>query len=106
MPNRETLDALLAAAARRARDQEAAAARIAARAAWVNEVVPALFAAQDRVHQAWIRMFDALPDDLTDEQAEALPEPPEQAELDALQAQIDAVLERDQWPPHLYWGDI
>ena len=33
-----------------------------------------------------------------------LPDPPEQAEADALWAEIEAVREHDRWPRHLYWS--
>jgi hypothetical protein len=30
----------------------------------------------------------------------------EEAKVDAIRAQIDAVIERDLWPPELYWGGL
>ena len=60
------------------------------------------------------RIFDALPDDLNDEQLEAIPAPPEQVgprssvrgteredQLNAIQAEITAVIEDDRWPKEL-----
>ena len=46
------------------------------------------------------------PEDLDDDELEAMniPDPPEQAELDAIHAEIDAVLEHDRWPKELYWS--
>lgn len=78
--------------------------RIAARAAWVNEIIAKLRSAQKRADDAWLAAVRALPEDHTDEELEAIPEPPEQAELDAIHAQIDAVIEEDRWPRELYWS--
>ena len=104
----ETLRSLLAAAADVADEQGRAEARVAARIAWVHETIAALKEAQQRVCDAWDRILDALPEDLDEEELEAMdiPDPPEQAELDALHALIDDVRERDLWPKHLYWGDV
>ena len=79
--------------------------RKAARVAWVSETVAALRDAHRRLHAAWDRVFDALPEDLDDEELEAmnLPDPPEQAEVDAIHAAISAVIEHDRWPAHLHW---
>src|SRR4051812_35226298 len=79
--------------------------RVAARVAWVRETVAALRAAQQKVNDGWDRMLDALPDDLSDEELEALnlPDPPEQATVDALHAQLQAVIKKDQWPRELHW---
>lgn len=82
--------------------------RKAARIAWVKETMARLRAAQKKVDAAWERLFEGLPDDISDEELEALdlPEPPEQAEVDAIFAELDAVRERDLWPRHLYFGVI
>jgi hypothetical protein len=65
-----------------------------------------MLAAQDRVGEAWDRILDTLPHDLDDEELEAmnLPNPPEQAEVDALYEQIEAAREKDRWPRELYWS--
>ncbi|HEV2079229.1 MAG TPA: hypothetical protein VGR19_04955 [Allosphingosinicella sp.] len=102
----ETIRALLTAAAQAAADEEQSAARKAARAIWASQAVAAFFAAQERVGEAWDRILDTLPDDIDDEELEKLPEPPEQAEADALWAEIEAVRDHDRWPRHLYWGDV
>ena len=100
MTHKATIAALLAAAGQIAGEQEQQEARIAARVAWVKERFAALKAAQQRVFDAWDRILDALPDDLDDEELEAMdiPDPPEQAELDAIHAELDAVREKDMWP--------
>ena len=82
--------------------------RQAARVAWIKATVAALRDAHRRVEEAWDRIFAALPDDIDDDELEAmnLPDPPEQAEVDALHAQIDAVIKHDRWPAHLYFGGL
>lgn len=62
-------------------------------------------AAQDKVTAAWDRLLEDIPDDMDAEEFEAL-DLPEQAELDAIHAMIEAVRDRDRWPKHLYWGDV
>jgi hypothetical protein len=82
--------------------------RIAARVAWAEEISEKWLAMHRRVDAAWDRIFDALPDDIDDDELEAMhiPEPPEQAELDALHAEIWAVIDHDRWPKHLYFGGV
>ncbi len=99
-----TIRALLAKAEQAAGEQEGAQARVAARVAWVREAIAALKAAQKRVDEAWDRIFDALPEDLDDDELEAIPSPSEQAELDSILAEIEAVRDHDKWPKHLYWS--
>lgn len=108
----ETIRALLAAAGAVAGEEEQQAARVAARVAWVTERMAALRAAQARVDAAWARIIDALPDDPDEEEEEEeegeepeeIPPPPEQAELDAILAELEAVRDHDKWPRHLYWS--
>lgn len=83
----------------------APAERKAARAAWARETMAELRAAQERADEAWMRLVQTHAH-LDDDEFEALPDPPEQAELDAIHAEIDAVVEHDRWPRALYWGDI
>jgi hypothetical protein len=106
MTRKATIEALLAAAAQVAGDEDRREARIAARAAWVKERIAALKAAQQRVQDAWDRIFDALPDDVDEDALETIPDPPEQAEVDAIHAELDAVRHHDRWPKSLHWGDV
>jgi hypothetical protein len=112
MTRRQTIRALLADTGRLAECK-------AARCAWARETVAALRAADRKVDAAWERIFDALPDELSDERSaqscrghdehwslEAIPEPPEQAEVDAIHAQIRAAIDEDRWPRELYFGGI
>lgn len=80
--------------------------RKSARIAWVKETMAALRAARQKITDAWDRIVAELPEDLSEEELEALPEPPEQAEHDALHAQIRAVIDRDEWPQELHFGGI
>jgi hypothetical protein len=105
MTSKATIEALLAAATRVAGDQDQREARAAARVVWVHERIAALKAAQESVDEAWARNLEALPDDHDDER-EALPDPPEQAEVDAIIAEIEAVRDHDRWPRELYWGGV
>jgi hypothetical protein len=108
MPPNQTIHALLAAGTREAEEEQRAASRQAARLAWLRETFAAMIAAQERVGEAWDRIFDTLPDDLDDEELEAmnLPDPPEQAEVDAFYEKIEAARERDVWPREFYWRDV
>ena len=105
MPHSQTIQSLLTAAAKAAENNEHTP-RIAARAAWVREIMAKLRAAQKKADDAWMAAVAALPDDHSDEELQAIPEPPEQAELDAIRAEIDAVVEKDQWPRELYFGKV
>jgi hypothetical protein len=100
----QTIRALLAGAGQAADEAKSAEARRDARVAWVKETMAALGAAQEKVDEAWTRIFDSLPEDLDDDELENIPEPPEQAELDAIWAEIEAVRDHDRWPRHLYWS--
>ena len=105
----QTIRALLAGTAAGPPEEEARALeRVAARILWFRGAIDRLQSAQQRVQDAWDRIFDALPDDIDDEELEAMdiPDPPEQAELDAIHAEIDAVREKDLWPRELYWGGL
>jgi len=103
MSHEAIIRALMEAAQKVAGEERLRAARVALRQAWAKERVADLVAAQKRVEEAWTRIFDALPDDLDEEELEGIPEPPEQAEADAIWAEIEAVREHDRWPKHLYW---
>jgi len=103
MNTNQTIKTLLASAGQVADDRANAEARVAARVAWVKQRIADLKAAQKRVDEAWTRIFDAQPEDLDDDALEAIPEPPEQAELDAIFAEIEAVRDHDRWPRHLHW---
>jgi hypothetical protein len=80
--------------------------RVAARVAWARALLAKLWEAQERCDEAWMRRVRALPDDASEEELEAIPEPPEQAEFDALYAQVRAVIDENRWPRELYSGKL
>lgn len=102
MPPDQTIAALLAAAGRSAADDGRSLARCA-RAAWVERRVEDLRRAQREADAAWSRLLDGLPDDPDEDAPGALPEPPEQAALAAIHAELDAVRYQDRWPKELHW---
>jgi predicted ATPase with chaperone activity len=75
--------------------------RIKTRCAWVKEKIAALREAQrardERCGEAAERLSEEEFERLCDE---------EQAKVDAIRAQLDDVIERDEWPRELYWGNI
>lgn len=75
--------------------------RKAARCAWVKKTMAALRKAQREMDDICM----AAVDQLTEEEFERLVDE-EQAKVDAIRAPIDAVIERNEWPKHLYWGEI
>src|SRR5947209_11774735 len=98
---RNTLCALLAA-------DEPADPRKAARWRWLHATAGKWQDANRRVDEAWSRVFAWLPEDISEQELESLdlPDPPEQAEVDALWAQLNDVVQRDLWPKHLYFGGL
>ena len=98
---RDTLCALLSAG-------EPADPHKAARYHWLHRTTQAWQDANSRVTEAWDRALAPLPEDISDEELEALelPDPPEQAEVDALWAQLNDVIQHDKWPKELYFGGI
>lgn len=99
----ETIETLLSSARQKAADRQRMHDRRMTRVAWARQTIANARAAQERVTKAWMRMIEALPDD---EDGENLPDPPEQAELDAIWREIAAVRDHDRWPRHLHWGGV
>ncbi len=106
MTKAETLRRLAALAAPTLPEDPHQEARTAARALWVRRTMAALKAAQQRATDAWDKIMADLPDDIDDDELEALPDPPEQAEVDALWEVVNAVVEKDRWPAHLYFSGV
>ncbi|HEX5258095.1 MAG TPA: hypothetical protein VFW35_04855 [Sphingomicrobium sp.] len=69
---------------------------------WLHETAAAWLDASRRCHAVWIELVRNIPDDQIDEVE--IPDPPEQAEEDALWQQLDDVIQEDKWPKHLYFG--
>lgn len=76
---------------------------VAARVAWVREVMADYRAAMKRVDDAWMKALEPYDDWPEDEPLPELGDPPEQAEVNRLYALIADVNERGIWPRHLYW---
>jgi len=106
MTPHETIQSLLTTAccAAAVEEKRRIDARQLARAAWITELIATHRAASRKVDAAWDRILEALPENLPDEDLEEIPDPPEQAELGAVQALMDAVREKDMWPRELYWS--
>lgn len=102
-PN-ETIRRLAALAAPDLGQDPRAPHRVAARMAWASATVAAWRAAHKRADDAWMALIADLPED--EDEDEDLPPPPEQAEVDALWAELNAVREHDRWPRELYFGEI
>lgn len=97
----ETVRVLLASGAGPEPEDEGGRARKAARRQWALERTAALRAAQramdDRCSKAVDRLDEAAFDRLFDA---------EQAKVDAIRAEMEAVAEKDRWPKHLHWGGV
>ena len=76
----------------------------AARHDWLHRTAAAWGDATRRCHDAWCELVSDIPEELIDE-VEIAP-PPEEAEVAALWAQLNDVVQQDRWPPHLYFGGI
>jgi hypothetical protein len=75
--------------------------RVKARVAWVSETMAAWGEAQRRMDERCRAVAELVSEDefnrIFDE---------EQAKVDAIRAQIEAVIRGDRWPPALYFGGI
>ena len=80
-----------------------AADRTVARATWARQVMAELARVQQLLDQAWDRHLAEHPEDDDDDDDFS---PPEQAQLEALLAQINAAIDHDRWPRHLDWGSL
>jgi|SRR4051794_739922 hypothetical protein len=120
-----TLRALLA-------EDEPADPRKAERWRWLHDTADAWSDATRRNDAAWMRNVSAKPPSpsmgeggadleapggLNDpwnvrggwgegDEDEEIDPPPEQAEVQALWAQLNDVIQKDRWPAHLYWSAI
>jgi hypothetical protein len=75
--------------------------RKAARIAWVKETTAAWLEAMRAMDDRCTEAVERLSEDAFDRLFDA-----EQAKVDAIRAEIDAVIERDLWPRHLYFGGV
>lgn len=74
--------------------------RVKARCAYALDLVARCFEAERRCTEAWGELVKDIPEEEIDDVE--IPPPPEQAEVDALWAELDALTERDVWPRHLH----
>ena len=103
----QTVKTLLANATAGAAEDLRALERVRARVAWSREQAEALRAAHKRCDEAWERRIAQLDaEEMDEDEADALPEPPEQAELDAILDEMHAVRDRDLWPRKLYFAEV
>src|SRR5437588_11995938 len=81
---------------------EPADPRKAARFSWLHRTTAAWQDATRRCDDAWCALVRDMPEEVMDE-----PEPPpEQAEVDALWAQLNDVVQKDQWPREMHFKCI
>jgi len=103
-----TIAALMAGTTAPIESEEAQEARSRerrlARLAWAMERSDALQRAIKAADAAWMALVAPYSDRDEDEEMPELDPPPEQEALDAIFAEINAVLDHDRWPAHLYWS--
>ena len=103
----DKVKALLANAASGAAEDMRVLERVRARVTWSREAVNALKAAHKRVDEAWRRrLADIEAQGLDEDEADALPQPAEQAEVDTILAELHAVRDKDMWPRKLYFSEV
>jgi hypothetical protein len=87
---------------------ERAEAQTRARLAWLRGRYERLTFLWNFLADFWNGFFDSHPeiDDEDPDPALLPPDPPEQAELEAIEAEVAAARDRDVWPRHLYFADV
>ena len=87
---------------------ERAEALTRARLAWLRGRFERLSELWNFLGDFWNDFYDAHPeiDDEDPDPALLPPDPPEQAELEAIEAEIAAARDRDVWPRHLYFDQV
>jgi hypothetical protein len=87
-----------------------AEARAKARLEWLRERFERMTELWTLLGRYWADFADAHPEiDLEEPDDSDLPmliDPPEQAELEAIEAEIAAARDRDVWPRHLYFDEV
>lgn len=106
---RRVIAGLLAGAAAPEEDdspEEEARARVRRlrRLEWAMRRIDDLVRAQKAADAAWSALVAPYDDLGEDEEMPELEPPPEQAEVEAILAEIHAVTEEDRWPAHLHWS--
>jgi hypothetical protein len=87
---------------------ERAEMQMRARLAWLRGRYERLTCLWRFLGDFWKDFFEAHPELDEEDPDPALlpPDPPEQAELEAIEAEIAAARDRDVWPRHLYFAEI
>ena len=89
---------------------ERAEARTRARLEWLRGRFVRMTELWISLGAYWAAFEEAHPDiDLVEPDDRDLPllgDPPEQAELEAVEAEIAAARDHDSWPRHLYFGEV
>ncbi|MEA3010191.1 MAG: hypothetical protein QOJ91_1883 [Sphingomonadales bacterium] len=89
---------------------ERAEARTKARLQWLRGRFERMTELWISLGAYWAAFEEAHPDiDLVEPDDRDLPllaDPPEQAELEAVEAEIAAARDHDSWPRHLYFGEV
>ena len=89
---------------------ERAEARSKARLEWLSGRFVRMTELWTMLGRYWAEFADAHPEidfeDPDDRDLPLLVDPPEQAELEAVEAQIAAARDRDVWPRHLYFDEV
>jgi hypothetical protein len=89
---------------------ERAEARTKARLEWLRGRFERMTELWNMLGRYWADFAEAHPEiDLEDPDDRDLPllvDPPEQAELEAVEAEIAAARDRDVWPRHLYFDEV
>jgi hypothetical protein len=82
--------------------------RMKARLAWLDSLFVRMFELYRYLGDYWNDFFDAHPELDEEDPDPALlpPDPPEQAELEAIERVLEEVRLRDQWPRHLYFDVV
>jgi hypothetical protein len=94
MSSEDMIKALLATARQPAE-------RRAARAVWVRKTAKAWREAHREMDERCDEAVEHLDEEAFERFCDA-----EQAKVDAIYAQLRAVIDHDRWPRHLYWGDV
>jgi hypothetical protein len=90
-------------------EAERAASQLKARLDWLKSRFARMKALHAALADYWGDYFEAHPEadpDDPDFDEAGLPEPPEQAELETIEAEIEAVRLHDRWPRHLHWPGV
>jgi hypothetical protein len=94
-------EAVAAAAAKRAE------ARTKARLEWLRARLERMTELWIWLGRYWADYAEAHPEiDLVEPEGDGPQDPPEQAELEAVEAEIAAARDRDVWPRHLYFDEV